>query len=184
MAAERHVVGVMGYAGRWRGIDGDPAECRETDARAMLRRELEQRRARHGDRLCMVSGATKAGVLDLAYDECRALGIEAAGVTAEQVLAHTIAPLRWIVPAGRRFGDESTLFVETANEFIMLGGGPQSRDESRMAAALGKAVVVVRGFGGAADAITCDEVPTATFVERRSLHAAEAAAGVTSTVDE
>jgi hypothetical protein len=161
-----HVVGVMGYAGRWRSVDGDPAVLRSADARRLLRAELIRRKAEHGERLLMVSGATNSGVLKLAYAECVALAIRAAGVTAEEALRFGLATMDVVVSGGRRFGDESRLFVETAEEFIVLGGGAQSLQEARMAAALGKPVTVIRGFGGAADALSVEDVPTARFIER------------------
>ncbi len=116
--------------------------------------------------MLMVSGATDRGVLHLAYAECAALSIRCGGVTAEEALRLRLAPMELVVSGGRRFGEESWIFVETADEFVMLGGGAQSHEEARMAAAQGKVVTVIRGFGGAADAVTLEEVPSARFVER------------------
>ncbi len=156
----------MGYAGRWWGVDGDSAAQRRRAARGLLRAELVRLQREHGERLLMVSGATDRGVLRLAYAECASLSIRCAGVTAEEALRLSLASMELVVAGGRSFGEESWIFVDTADEFVMLGGGAQSHDEAKMAAAQGKRVTVIRGFGGAADAVTLEEVPTARFVER------------------
>ncbi|MEZ4450162.1 MAG: hypothetical protein R3B09_11850 [Nannocystaceae bacterium] len=168
-AAAHHLVGVMGYAGRWRDEAGDPIAARKADARRLLGAELRRAREAHGERLIMVSGATQQGVLEVAYALCVELSIVAAGVTAERALAYGLAPMALLVCGGRNFGDESALFVETCHEFIVLGGGDQSRREAVMAASQGKPVTLIRGFGGAADALGPGEVPTARIVERRAV---------------
>ncbi len=165
-AVDLYVVGVAGYAGPWQGTPDDPAARRAEEAKEMLRDVLRHRQQEHRERLCVVSGATNAGVLALVYALCAQYDIRSAGVTAGQGLEHGLASMHWIVPFGRKFGDESQLFVDTLDELIVLGGGAQSLAEAKMAAAAGKKVVAIRGFGGAADAMTPADVPTAQFVPR------------------
>ena len=45
----------------------------------------------------------------------------------------------------------------------MIGGGPQSEREVRLASELGKPTVVVQGLGGRADALTPDALTRARF---------------------
>ncbi len=159
-AAGWHLLGVVGFAGRWRG----PAAAREEDARRLLEREFVAARERHGASLVIVSGATNSGVLNLTYAACERLGITAMGITAGQALAYSLAPMQYVIPVGQRFGDESPLFVESIDALVMLGGGAQSRREALAASGRGIPITVIQGFGGAADELTAEELPRARWV--------------------
>lgn len=155
-----HLLGVVGFAGRWRG----PVARHKEDARRLLTAELEAARARHGDALVVVSGATDAGVLNLTYAACARLGITAMGITAGQAVELTLAPMRYVVPVGWRFGDESGVFVRSIDGLVMLGGGEQSRRELIAASRRGVPITVIQGFGGSADALTIEELADARVV--------------------
>lgn len=161
-----YVLGVMGYAGDWErsGLDGPDKERLVRDARAVLRRALTRAHERHGRRLAVASGAADEGVLELAYALCAELGVRAVGIAPRSVYEHPIARLDHLVIEGICFGEESRLFVETSDELLLLGGGPQCENEARLAAELGKPLVVARGFGGCADELTPADVPGAIFV--------------------
>jgi hypothetical protein len=122
-------------------------------AEAALERELLALQATHGDRLVMCSGATNIDVPGLAYTLCARHGITAAGITAGAAIRYRLARMDRLVVVGRRFGDESAVFVAQCDAFVVLGGGPQSAQECRMAGEAGKPVTAIRGFGGAADAL-------------------------------
>jgi hypothetical protein len=166
-AAQRlYVLGVMGYAGDWErsGLEGPAKERLVRDADAVLRRVLTHACAQHGGRLAVASGAADEGVLELTYALCAELGIRAVGIAPRSVYEHPIARLDHLVLEGTCFGDESRLFVETSDELLLVGGGPQCDSEARLAAALGKPITVARGFGGCADDLTPADVPGAVFV--------------------
>lgn len=147
------LLGVMGYAGSWRrtGKTGEALAAHVGAARAALKSELLAARERHGLELVMASGATNNGVLAQAYDLCAELGILAMGITSNRALAYEVGAMNFVVPVGSRFGDESEAFVELCDEFLVLGGGDQSRREAEAALERGKPVRVIVGFGGAAD---------------------------------
>lgn len=165
-AEDWHVLGVMGYAGRFRARPGDPIADFKRDATWHLRAELTRRQALYGDRLVTVSGATNAGILRLTYDLCATLGITAAGITADQALRYKLAVMDFVVPVGAHFGDESAFFVASCHEFVVVGGGDQSMHEAELAAAAGKRVTAIRGFGGAADEMTTERISTVTVIDR------------------
>lgn len=165
----RHLLGVMGFAGAWSrsGHQGDALRAFKLNARRALEQALLAARDAWGPRLAVVSGATDAGVLQLAYALCAAHGIPAAGVAPRRVLRYRTAEMALLLLHGQRFGDESALFVDLCDDFLVLGGGPQSEREARMAVAAGKPVTLIRGFGGAADALAAEGLAGARVVVGR-----------------
>ena len=91
-----HVVGVAGFARPWSRLSRGGAHLVQvvSDARATICHVLADRQRRHGRRLVMASGATKQGVLQLAYEVCAFLSIAAMGIAPDQALAH--CKLGWI----------------------------------------------------------------------------------------
>jgi len=165
----RHIVGVMGFSGAWRrsGLSGDALKTYIAGIRAALHSTLAALQRQWGTRLVMCSGATDIGVPGCAYHLCEEMGITAMGVTAGAAIRYTIAPMAVLVPVGRRFGDESHIFVGLCDAFVVLGGGPQSDAETRAAHQQGKPVTVIQGFGGAADAFSAEDLPGAVFITAR-----------------
>lgn len=153
------VLGVMGYTGAFE----DPAV--EAAAAAALSTQLERAHAACGERLAVASGATDSGVLALAYRWCAERRVTAIGVTCEAGRTLPIAAVDWLVPVGERFGDESALFVDICDRFVVLGGGEQARREAIGGRAQDKPVTLIRGFGGAADTLAEMELPGATIVD-------------------
>lgn len=155
------LAGVVGFSGSWKR---NP----RPDAEAITARVLERlfRDASAGDApVWCVSGATDFGVPAIAYRVAGDLGLCRVGITAEQAFRYPLAELDRLTVIGERFGDESEAFVRACNVVWMIGGGPQSEREVRLAHRLGKPVVVVQGLGGQADALTPEELPNATFVQ-------------------
>jgi len=113
----------------------------------------------------VVSGATNLGVLQLTYALCREHGLSAMGLAPQAVWSYPVADFDIMLPVGERFGDESEAFVSLCDAFVLLGGGRQSRAETLAAAARGKPVTILRGFGGVADVLTPAEVTGATWID-------------------
>ena len=163
------VLGVMGFAGAWHrsGLSGPALEAYIADMRRAIGAELDRLQALHGARLAVASGATNLGVLQVTYALCAARGICAVGIAPSAVLRYTLAPLQVVVPVGRRFGDESEVFVQGCDAFLLVGGGAQSDREARMAHLRERPITVIQGFGGAADALSAAELPGARWVAGR-----------------
>ena len=167
-AGARFVVGVMGFSGAWRrsGLSGKALQDHILDAELALSRQLVALKDTHADRLVMCSGATNTGVPGLAYSLCTQHQITGAGITAGAALRYRLGEMAVLVVVGKRFGDESAVFVQSCDAFLLLGGGKQSAKECRMAAAAGKPITVIQGFGGVADGLTGGELQGARFVKR------------------
>jgi hypothetical protein len=155
------VAGFVGYSGSFRR---NPAPNAEARARSALATVLTALQAAH-PALIVASGATDLGVPALVYAECARLNIEAIGITADAALNHPLAPMQAVIPVGRRFGDESNVFVELCDAFWILGGGAQSAAEMRLARDWGKPITALQGLGGAADALLPEEWPQTRFVQ-------------------
>ncbi len=162
-----HVIGVMGFAGSWRhtGLSGEELANHKHNMKAALASVLLAEKAWWDDALVVSSGATDAGVLQLTYELCTEHNIRALGVAASQTLNHSIARLDMLIPSGKQFGDESDVFLRTADAFLLLGGGMQSYDEALKAHSMGKPITIIQGFGGTADEFTTHELPDAVFVD-------------------
>lgn len=155
------VVGFVGFSGGW---TQNPIPRAQARAAAAIDAALATLRDEHGARLWVASGATDLGVPALVYAACARRSITAVGVTAGAAARYRLAPMAMLVPVGRRFGDESPAFLAVCDALWIVGGGAQSRREALMAAGAGKPVTVLRGVGGAADALTAEELPTARFL--------------------
>lgn len=166
-SANRHIVGVMGFSGAWRrsGLRGEALDNYVNGVHSALRDTFSGRKAEWGARLVMCSGATDIGVPGAAYRICRELNITTMGVTAGAAIRYALAPMAVLVPVGRRFGDESGVFVGLCDAFVLLGGGPQSEAETRAAHQQGKPVTIIRGFGGVADTEGLGALPGVRLVE-------------------
>lgn len=160
------VVGVMGFAGAWErsGLTGGDLLWFVEEARSALRQEIVRSRHEYGGRLYVATGGTNTGVLRLAYEVCAEAGIPAVGITPDRALNYDLGAMACVVPVGEFFGDESGAFVALCDEFLLLGGGKQSLRETLAAAALGRPVTVIQGFGGIADELTPESLPSARFV--------------------
>jgi hypothetical protein len=161
-----HILGVMGYAGRWEksGLHGDELAAFVSLAREALRAEIVRCRDAHPGRLLVCTGATNTGVLQLTYEVCVFLDIPTMSVAPDRALNYELGPLAYVIPHGQAFGDESDLFVGLSDELLLLGGGKQSHREVLAGHALHKPVTVIQGFGGTADALSAVELPGARFV--------------------
>ncbi len=163
-AYEAHatLIGVVGFSGSWR--HNARADAREVVADTLREWLSDRRRESEGPIWC-VSGATDLGVPALAYEAAHELDLCCVGVTAAAAMTYQLAKLDHLVPIGKKFGEESRVFVELCDEIWMFGGGPQSEAEIRLATSMNKPVVIARGVGGKADALTEQDLPDALFVD-------------------
>jgi hypothetical protein len=161
-----YLAGVLGFAGQWERSGLDAAELTQfvADARTALTEELQRVHGLHGERLVVSTGATNTGVLQLTYDICREKNFPTFSVAPDCALNYEVGPLDYVLPYGREFGDESDLFVQLCDEFILLGGGKQSHREILAAYRAAKPITIIQGFGGIADEFTVAELPAARFV--------------------
>ncbi len=152
------VVGVMGDAAT---LDEPATEA----AAAALSAQLDEARALHGERLAVASCACDGRISALIARWCAAQRVTTIGITCDAGRALPVAPVDWLVPVGERFGDESALFVDTCVGFVVIGGGEQARRQAIGGRAQDKPVILIRGFGGAADALAEMALPGATVVD-------------------
>jgi hypothetical protein len=162
------VVGIVGFARPWRQVESDAVALHQTiaDARATICAELAERQRRYGSRLVVASGATNQGVLSIAYEVCAFLNITAMGIAPDEALEFGLGRMRYMLPFGARFGDESRVFVRTIDELVVMGGGDQSQREVFAAARAGRPITVIQGFGGIADRLVPSALPKARFTQR------------------
>jgi hypothetical protein len=164
-----HVVGVTGFSGQWsdakiaadEGIKSDAAA-----ATASLHEYLSELKAKYGEKLVVSSGATNEGVPKIIYSLCESLGIKAMGVTSAKAADYPLGRMDYLIVMGEDWGQESPTFLNTSDEFILLGGGGQAKREAIAAAALGKTVAVFQGYKGSGDQVTLADVPTGKFIAR------------------
>ena len=164
-----HVVGVTGFSGQWSEakIAADAGlKDAVTAATAALSEYLSDLKSRYGDKLVISSGATNEGVPKIIYDLCEALEIKAMGVTSAKAYDYPLGKMAYLIVMGADWGEESPTFLNTSDEFIMLGGGGQAKKEAIAASASGKSIAIFQGYGGKADELKPEEVPTGTFVAR------------------
>jgi hypothetical protein len=165
-AGRLHVVGVLGFAGRWErsGLRGEALAGFIAEARQALQAELLRCQAAHAERLVVSTGATNTGVLQLTYEVCSAFRIRTMSVAPDRALNYELGPLDYLIPLGNYFGDESDAFVRLCDEFVLLGGGKQSHREILAGHQAGKPVTVIQGFGGIADELGPADLPNARWV--------------------
>lgn len=168
-SAGLHVVGVTGFSGQWSEAKIAADEGLKADvtaATAALAEHLAALKSQYGDKLVLSSGATNEGVPKLIYDLGESLGIKAMGVTSAKAYDYPLGKMDYLIVMGSDWGEESPTFLNTSDEFIMLGGGGQAKREAIAASASGKAVTVFQGYKGSADQLVPEDLPTGTFIAR------------------
>ena len=90
---------------------------------------------KHSDKeIEIVSGYTSSGVPKIAYELADQFGFITVGFSAKQALAVSsgVYSVKKVIIKGICFGDESEDFVKYIDGLIRIGGGPQSRKETKM----------------------------------------------------
>lgn len=164
-----HVVGVTGFSGQWSEEKIAASAELAGDVKAAygaLGEKLDALKVQYGDKLVVSSGATNEGVPKIIYDLCSSKGIAAMGVTSAKAAEYQLGEMKYLIVMGNDWGEESPTFLNTSDEFLMLGGGGQAKREAIAAATLGKTVTIFQGFKGSSDAVTAADVSTGVFVAR------------------
>ena len=164
-----HVLGVIGALRQWEEENpsrGPLLEETEAEARKALTDLFRERQEEYGDRLIVSSGATMKEIPKIVYEVCEELRIAAMGVACEKARDYPLGKMKYFMPVGQEWGDESAAFLAASDEIVMLGGGEQAKREALAASAEGKPVAVLRGYGGSADLLTTEDLPSGAFVER------------------
>lgn len=102
----------------------------------------------HGLKLVLSSGATNEGVPKIIDDFCEKLGIDAMGVTSAKAFDYPLGKMKYLIVQGDDWGAESSTFLATSDEILLLGGGGQAKREAIAAETEGKMVTVFQGFKG------------------------------------
>lgn len=104
----------------------------KVEARKILTTCYKNIEAKHADTdIQIVSGYTKSGVPEIAYELADDFGFTTIGFSAEQALTvkSGVYPVNKKVIIGKKFGDESEDFIHYIDHLIRVGGGKQSRHE-------------------------------------------------------
>ena len=81
----------------------------------------------------IVSGLTKVGIPNLAYEEAGARGWQTVGIAPKEAEQYDLFPVNEKIIVGDKFGDESLVFIDYIDVFVKIGGGKQSEKEAEMA---------------------------------------------------
>ncbi len=164
-----HVVGVLGFSGQWSQsrLDASPKIKSDYEA-AQQRLELELKNLKflHGESLIICSGATMIGVPKIVYELCDKHNIFSMGVAWDKACNRELAKMKYLIVEGRSADQTSRVFIESSDEFLMLGGGVQAKREAIAAMLECKPVTIFCGYGGAADKLDPDDMAGARFIKR------------------
>ncbi len=82
----------------------------------------------------VVSGYTNSGVPKIAYELSEKFGFVTVGFSAKQALRvkSGVYNVKKVILKGEKFGDESEDFVKYIDALIRIGGGKQSRYETKL----------------------------------------------------
>lgn len=101
-------------------------------ARIILKAYFEELTAQYPDeKIAVISGYTNSGVPKIAYELATELGLYTVGFSAKQSLRvrSGVYPVDKEIIVGKKFGDESSAFIQFIDLLIRVGGGSQSRKE-------------------------------------------------------
>ena len=164
-----YVVGVTGFSGQWSEAKIAADEEIRGDALAAttaIAEFLSELKSIHGDKLVLSSGATMEGVPKIIYELCDQMGITAMGVTSAKAFDYPLGKMSYLIVQGADWGEESSTFLSTSDELLMVGGGGQAKREAVAACTEGKPVTIFQGYKGTADQLTLEDAPNARFVAR------------------
>ncbi|TCI95068.1 hypothetical protein [Tenacibaculum sp. M341] len=97
-----------------------------------LFKELKEK---HTDAIIeVVSGYTNSGIPKIAYELADKYGFITVGFSAKQALKVVSGtyPVSKVILKGEKFGEESAEFISYIDHLIRIGGGPQSRKETKL----------------------------------------------------
>lgn len=161
-AADAYLIGVVG----WRSWPDHDREGAARAAHRVLSGLLDRPCARPR---WLVTEGVRGGVSVVTVEIARQRMLPTVGIASREVVGIGLAPVERLVVVGDRPEDAWTLFAHSCHTLWMIGGTRPAETQMRLGAGLGKPLVVVRGVGGRADALTARDLPTADFVEAADL---------------
>lgn len=167
-----YVVGVAGFSGQWDEgkIDADPDIKASVEAAASaLEAHILKLKEKHGEKLIVSSGGTAIGVPKIIYDICAKEGVAAMGIACDKAADYELGRMKYLIIEGQDWGAESPVFIGTADEIIVLGGGGQAKREAIAADAEGKKISIYKGYGGAGDQLAQADLKHAEYFDRPSV---------------
>ena len=120
---------------------------------------LEQLQRQFGESLVVSSSGLETGVPGLAYRIARERGIRTLAVVADQDIDAALVKADFLVPGGREHGDSANTAAQLASSFLIIGGGGTERMQLIAGARFMRPVTIVRGFKGASQSISVDDLP-------------------------
>lgn len=150
----RHVVGIVGFTEEWseeKLASNRILKEQNRFARGELEGIIRDLQAQHGEKLLISTEALIVGIAKIANEICEELGIEIAAVGPHDAAASRHSQRRYLIVECPNEAPERSSFLATADTVILLGGDTQAKKTAILAANAGKPVVVIQGFGGAAD---------------------------------
>jgi hypothetical protein len=93
------------------------------------------------DNISIVSGLTYVGILGLAYDEAVKRKWKTVGIACSKANEYKCFKVDTKVIIGDNWGDESKTFLDNIDMLIRIGGGEQSKKETKLAKSRGLKVI-------------------------------------------
>ena len=122
-------VGIVGYSGQ---------KFSNERASTLIKKAFEQ--IPSDDEIAIVSGLTAIGIPNMAYQEADRRGWKTIGIACSKAQDYPCYPCDEAHIVGAEWGDESSLFLDSIDMLIRVGGGKQSFAECETAKAMGLAV--------------------------------------------
>lgn len=89
----------------------------------------------------IVSGYTDIGIPSIAYKIADNMGFRKTGIACKLATQYPLAVCDEIMIVGDTWGDESQVFIDYCDIFVVIGGGDQTKSEMKMASDQGKRVI-------------------------------------------
>lgn len=118
-------VGVVGYSG---------SNFDLTSAQSLLREAFSLiSKSNPTKNIVIISGLTNLGIPRLGYLLAQEMGWKTVGIACSLARDYERFPVDFELIEGHQWGDESTLFLESIDLLVRVGGGAQSMEETKRA---------------------------------------------------
>ncbi len=124
-------IGIMGYSTQEFDVD---------KAYKILDGEFKELAEIYNDDVEIVSGLTNLGIPAIAYELATKYGFTTIGIACKKAEEYECFPCDHSYIIGLNWRDEYGFFLDYCDEFIRVGGGKQSMEETSKAEDLGKYV--------------------------------------------
>lgn len=119
-------VGIVGYSGQ---------KFNTERASTIIKKAFD--RILSDDEVAIVSGLTAIGIPNMAYQEADRRGWQTIGIACSKAQDYECYPCDEVHIVGSEWGDESSLFLDSIDLLIRIGGGKQSFAECETAKKMG-----------------------------------------------